>query len=70
MVVHEVQWSVVLDGLHRMHVQMMTNVIILFIHEICMHRTIHNIKLMNLGILSPSHILKNMTDDSCRHHCS
>ena len=44
--------------------QLMTNVIILLIHKICMHRTIHIVKWLNLGILSPSHLLKNMTDDS------
>ena len=68
-VVHEVQSSVVLNSLHKIHVQIMTNVIILLIHEICMHRTIHIIKLLDLGILPPSHVLKNMTDDSFRHHC-
>ena len=52
-VLHEVRWSVVLDSLHRIHVQIMTNVIILPIYEICMHRTIHIIKLLNLGILPP-----------------
>ena len=58
------QWSVVLDSLHRIHVQIMTNVIILVIHEICMHRTIHKIKLLNCGVVSPSHVLKTMIDDS------
>ena len=60
---------VVLDRLHKIHVHMRTNVIILLIHEICMHMTIYIIRLLNLGFLSPSHALKSMTDDPFGHHC-
>ena len=65
---HKVQWSVVQDSFHRIHVQIMTTVILLLIDEICMHRTIYIIRLLNLGILSLSHVLKSMTDDSFGQH--
>ena len=57
-----------LDSLHRIHVQIVTNVIILLIHEICVHQTIHTIKFLILGILSPSHALKKKIDDSFGRH--
>ena len=44
-------------------------VIILLIHEKCMHRKIYIRRFLNLGVLSPSHILKSMTNDLFGHHC-